>query len=185
MTPMCHPAWWLCLLAVIFDLARRLPRYILDFIASWFTATALRPTNMVTRPALEFLLNNALLLLATAILTQIATTCIYCCLFHPLAKIPGPFLPAITKLYQSYHNCRYYLEIECLHSIYSLIIQINLNEVHLAADVDNYDCIHHISSKYSKLPNFYNAIYLLYLSFGMLDNKAYCIKCSAMNPVFL
>jgi hypothetical protein len=38
--------------------------------------------------------------------------------FHPLAKIPGPLLPAVTTLYQSYYNGSYFLEIERLHKKY-------------------------------------------------------------------
>lgn len=42
--------------------------------------------------------------------------------FHPLAKVPGPFLPAVTRLYAWYYNVpkegKFYKEIERLHNIY-------------------------------------------------------------------
>ena len=42
--------------------------------------------------------------------------------FHPLANIPGPFLPAVTHLYQLYYctvgGSRYYVQIEKLHKKY-------------------------------------------------------------------
>jgi hypothetical protein len=37
---------------------------------------------------------------------------------HPLAKIPGPFLPAVSTLYQSAYNRKYYLQIEQMHKKY-------------------------------------------------------------------
>ena len=40
-------------------------------------------------------------LLATLILGYIVAPCIYRRFLQPLAKIPGPFLPAVTKLYPS------------------------------------------------------------------------------------
>lgn len=40
--------------------------------------------------------------------------------FHPLSKIPGPFLPAVTTLYQTYYNREYFLEVERLHRKYGI-----------------------------------------------------------------
>lgn len=43
---------------------------------------------------------------------------IYRRFFHPLAKIPGPLLPAVTYAFQTYHSGQYYVEIEKLHQQY-------------------------------------------------------------------
>ena len=43
---------------------------------------------------------------------------IYRRFFHPLNKVPGPFLPAVTTLYQTFYNGRYYLEVEKFHKKY-------------------------------------------------------------------
>ena len=51
----------------------------------------------------------------------VAAQIVYRRFFHPLAKTPGPFLPAVTTLYQSYYNGRYYLEIERLHKKYGAL----------------------------------------------------------------
>jgi cytochrome P450 len=139
---------------------------------------------MALLSTLEFVLDNKFSLLAFTIIIQIVTTCIYRRFFHPLANIPGPFLPAVTKLYQTYHNRRYYLEIERLHNKYGPIVRIDPNEVHLAADADDYDRIHHVGSKYSKSPNFYNAMCAPHSSFGTISNEAHRIKRGAMNPMF-
>jgi hypothetical protein len=61
---------------------------------------------------------------------------------------------------------------------------MNPNEVHLAANINNYVRIYHVGSKYSKSPNFYNTMCALHSSFGTLDNEAHRIKRSAMNPMF-
>jgi cytochrome P450 len=139
---------------------------------------------MALLPALEFILDNKFSLLAFAIVVQIATTCIYRRFFHPLANVPGPFLPAVTKLYQTYHNRRYYVEIERMHNKYGSIVRINPNEVHLAADADNYDRIHHVGTKYIKSANFYNAMCAPHSSFGTINNESHRIKRGAMNPMF-
>jgi hypothetical protein len=60
-------------------------------------------------------------LLAALILGYIAALCIYRRFLHPLAQIPGPFLPAVTKLYQSAYNGRYYVQVARLHEKYGLL----------------------------------------------------------------
>lgn len=57
-------------------------------------------------------------LVAAAILAYCATLCVYRRFFHPLAKIPGPFLPAVTTLYQSAYNKQFYKQVERLHDRY-------------------------------------------------------------------
>ena len=59
-------------------------------------------------------------LITVAFFIYVTTVCIYRRFFHPLAKIPGPFLPAVTMLYQSFYNGRYYLEIERMHEKYGM-----------------------------------------------------------------
>ncbi len=89
---------------------------------------------------LAVLLDHKWSILFASVALYSLTVCIYRRYFHPLAKIPGPFLPAVTKLYQSYYNHRYYLQIEKLHQQYGPIVRITPNEVHLA-DAENYDKI--------------------------------------------
>ena len=117
-------------------------------------------------------------------LIRITFTCIYRRYFHPLAKIPGPFLPAVTKIYQSVFNCRYYLEIERLHQIYGPVVRITPDEVHIAGNSDDYEKIYHVGSKYAKSPNFYNALCVPHSSVGTASNEVHKIKRGAMNPIF-
>lgn len=64
-----------------------------------------------------------ILLTFFAVWVWVTAVAIYRLTFHPLAKIPGPKLAAITQLYQtyySYHNneSRYYQKVEQLHKKY-------------------------------------------------------------------
>ncbi|KAL5319155.1 hypothetical protein ACEPPN_012204 [Leptodophora sp. 'Broadleaf-Isolate-01'] len=81
--------------------------------------------------------------------------------FHPLHSVPGPFLPAVTRLYLWYHNVikdgSYYKKIDEMHVKYGPVVRIAPNEIHLA-DPDNYDKIYSLSSKFYKDPLFYNAL---------------------------
>lgn len=52
----------------------------------------------------------------------VAGVAIYNIYFHPLAKVPGPKLAAITSLYKTYFNVtngsKFYLQIDKLHQEY-------------------------------------------------------------------
>jgi hypothetical protein len=64
-------------------------------------------------------------LYAVLLVFWLAITVLYRRFFHPLARIPGPFLPAVTPLYGFYFNLVkggvFYLEIERLHGIYGMV----------------------------------------------------------------
>lgn len=57
-----------------------------------------------------------------ALFLWVVGTVVYRRFFHPLAKIPGPFLPAVTRLYSFYYNLiqegQYYKEVERMHRLY-------------------------------------------------------------------
>jgi hypothetical protein len=59
---------------------------------------------------------------AQAILLGIFGIIFYRRYFHPLHQIPGPFLPAVTRLYLWYHNIikdgSYYKKIDEMHLKY-------------------------------------------------------------------
>lgn len=133
--------------------------------------------------ALALLREHKLSVFVAAVLAYTLALAIYRRYFHPLAKIPGPFLPAVTKLYQSYYNRRYYLQVEKLHQKYGPVVRITPNEVHLT-DPKNYDKIHYIGSKYCKSPIFYNALCVPQSSFGTISNEVHKIRRGALNPMF-
>jgi cytochrome P450 len=139
---------------------------------------------MALRRALETLVEHQWYVLVFALFIHVTTTCIYRRYFQPLAKIPGPFIPAVTKLYQSYYNCRYYLEIERLRQKYGPVVRIMPNEVHIATNSDDHEKIYHVGSKYAKSPNFYNALCAPHSSVCTASNEVHKIKRGAMNPIF-
>lgn len=56
----------------------------------------------------------------------LTTKVVYRRFFHPLANVPGPFLPAVTRLYAWYYNVplegKFFKEIERLHEIYGMYL---------------------------------------------------------------
>jgi hypothetical protein len=65
---------------------------------------------------------SPLALVALTIPTYLILLSIYRLYFHPLAKFPGPKLPALTGLYEFYYECilggRYFAEILRMHEQY-------------------------------------------------------------------
>jgi hypothetical protein len=61
---------------------------------------------------------------AGVVLVWIATRLCYRRFFHPLANVPGPFLPAVTGLYIWYYNAvrdgRFFKKIEEMHTKYGI-----------------------------------------------------------------
>jgi hypothetical protein len=73
-------------------------------------------------PSLISALNGTTLVASLTFLITVytASVVIYRRFFHPLAKVPGPFLSSVSTLYQSYYNRRYYLKIDELHKKYGM-----------------------------------------------------------------
>jgi len=57
-------------------------------------------------------------LLTALVMGYLVLLVIYRCFLHPLAKIPGPFLPAVTKFYQTAYSGQYDKEIDRMHEKY-------------------------------------------------------------------
>jgi hypothetical protein len=75
---------------------------------------------------------------ATALIVWLTSVIVYRRFFHPLAKIPGPFLAAITHFYIVKFNLfseksQFYLQVENLHQQYGKCeISSGLAVLHLA-----------------------------------------------------
>ncbi|KAB8071277.1 elymoclavine monooxygenase [Aspergillus leporis] len=87
--------------------------------------------------------------------------------FHPLARIPGPCLAAVTDFYAFYFNYvqegGYSKRLKKLHAKYnSLVIRIGPNHVHIDSPAF-FEEVFRVGSKYTKDPAFYK-------HFGGLDS---------------
>ncbi|KAE8153110.1 cytochrome P450 [Aspergillus avenaceus] len=84
------------------------------------------------------------------LLTYLVVRSIYRLFFHPLHKIPGPKLAAVTHLYEFYYDVvrggRYMFKIEKMHEDYGPIVRINPREIHSIAP-DFYDEIYASSTR--------------------------------------
>ncbi|RQM04829.1 hypothetical protein DH86_00003913 [Scytalidium sp. 3C] len=109
----------------------------------------------------------------------VAGVAIYNIYFHPLAKVPGPKLAAITSLYKT----KFYLQIDKLHQEYGPVVRICPNEVHLS-DPENYDAIYHAGTKFSKDPVFYGAFGYGTAAFPTPSNEVHRVRRAALNPLF-
>lgn len=105
--------------------------------------------EMSLRSALSFLLQNKLSVLFVASIIYVLSIAIYRRFLHPLAKVPGPLPASMTAYYHLYYNRRLIYELDRLHEEYGPIVRIGPNEVHLA-NVEHYDTIYHVGSKYNK-----------------------------------
>lgn len=111
---------------------------------------------------------SRLLLYYLAVLVSFLGLAVYRRYFHPLAKIPGPFLASTTKLYQTYFAGQYYKQIGRLHEIYGPVVRICPNEIHLS-DPDAYDEIYHVGTKYKKDAVYYDSTNVPLSTFGSLN----------------
>lgn len=123
---------------------------------------------------LETVLHFRWAILASAGVAWMVGVAVYRRFFHPLAKVPGPAIAAITMLYQTCYRGKYFEEIGRMHEKYGPVVRINPDEVHLS-DPENYDKIYYIGSKYPKGTNFYRATCVSLSTFGCESNEV-CLQ---------
>ncbi|KAH0611669.1 uncharacterized protein H6S33_010934 [Morchella sextelata] len=97
----------------------------------------------------------------TACAIYIAATCIYRLYLHPLSRVPGPKLAALTLFYEAWYNLfaqdgRFIFHAENLHKKYGPIVRIAPNEVSIS-DPDFYNKVHYPGSQFEKDPVTYEA----------------------------
>jgi len=111
---------------------------------------------------------------------------IYRRFFHPLAGIPGPFIPSVTRFYIWYWNVlkdgQFYRRLDELHARYGPVVRIAPNEVHLA-DPDNYDKIYNIGGRFYKDPTFYGALNVS-VAFTAISNEEHRRRRAPLNNFF-
>ncbi|KAH6893038.1 cytochrome P450 [Thelonectria olida] len=117
----------------------------------------------------------------------VVSKAIYRRFFHDLAHVPGPFLPAVTRLYAWYYNVplegQFYREIERLHDVYGPIVRITPGEVHLS-NPKHYDAIYGAKSDFYKDPRFYGALGIDRASFATVSNQDHRRRRGVLSPFF-
>jgi len=131
--------------------------------------------------------STALIYGSTTLVVYLVSLVVYRRFFHPLAKIPGPFWPAVTYLYGFYHNLyrvgHFYTEIEKMHEQYGPVVRISPNEVHLS-DSENYDKIYNVGGAYYKDPIYYGAWGRDTFIFTIVHNDVHRRRRAPFNPFF-
>ncbi|KAL9616019.1 MAG: hypothetical protein Q9160_009065 [Pyrenula sp. 1 TL-2023] len=114
--------------------------------------------------------------------------CIYRLLFHPLAKVPGPFLAKITYWYEIYydviHSGQYTFKLKDMHAAYGPAIRINPNEIHIN-DPDYLDEVFNFSNgKTNKSYREANAFGPFPAITGTEEHDLHRTRRAALNPFF-
>ncbi|KAH8887271.1 cytochrome P450 [Thozetella sp. PMI_491] len=106
--------------------------------------------------------------------------------FHPLARIPGPFIPAVTRMYIWYWNVpqdgHFYRKIDELHARYGPVVRIAPNEIHLS-DPDNYDKVYSVGGNFYKDPVFYSTLGVAAM-FTAISNDEHRRRRAPLNHFF-
>ncbi|KAF1973853.1 putative cytochrome P450 [Bimuria novae-zelandiae CBS 107.79] len=112
---------------------------------------------------------------------------IYRLYFHPLAKVPGPWLAAISSLYEFYWDClksgRFHTKINWMHDQYAgSIVRINPWEVHInnPAYVDTL----YNNNKLDKDFFVYGCFGTDTASFSTVDGSTHRMRRDPMGPFF-
>lgn len=93
-------------------------------------------------------------LLTGGLFLWIGSLILYRRYLHPLAGIPGPTIPTLTRLYYWWQNVQSFKFIEACHAKYGPVVRIAPNEVHLS-DPHNYEKIYSVGYKFNKDPGVY------------------------------
>lgn len=122
--------------------------------------------------AVDLLRTTSMLLLA--LLVVVLANVLFRICFHPLAKIPGPRLAKITRLWQSwrYYRGTWHDDILQLHGRYGPLVRIAPNEVSFVDARESLEAVYGHGAKTLKVWRNRNplvtAAYLLYSNFRLV-----------------
>ncbi|KAK4947453.1 hypothetical protein LTR10_013821 [Elasticomyces elasticus] len=130
---------------------------------------------------------NLPILLALVPFTAFSSLVIYRLFFHPLSKVPGPKLAAISRFYDFYYDCiqggKFSFKIEELHELYGPIVRIGPNEVHIQ-DPDVFDEFYNVTTRLDKDPWYYAFIASQDAGFGTSNVDLHRARRKAMSRFF-
>ena len=131
---------------------------------------------------LSLSLRSVILLLAYSICKYV-----YRLTLHPLSKFPGPKRAAVSNLYGGYFDLvtdhSYIEEIRKLHEQYGPIVRAWPNQLHIY-DMDAFNQIFKIGTKFDKDPSFYNNPALPGTLLNIPDTKSAMARKSMYSPAF-
>ncbi|KAM7210371.1 putative cytochrome P450 E-class, group I [Rhypophila decipiens] len=138
----------------------------------------------------DVLLGHLLFLISALVLFWVLSTILYRRCFHPLSKVPGPFLWSISTLPIFYHQGlregQLMHVLPGLHAKYGPVVRISPNEVHLS-DPEAYDKIHNIGTKFYKDPSFYSpldGVLRAPIILTIISNDQHRVRRGAITPFF-
>ncbi|GAD93027.1 predicted protein [Paecilomyces variotii No. 5] len=113
---------------------------------------------------------------------------IYRLYFHPLSRIPGPKLTAITHLYEFYYDVicggKFLFQMEKMHEQYGPVVRINPREVHIT-DPRFYDEIYASSTRVRDKDPYYVPTFALPLCLAAtVAHKNHRLRRSLLNRFF-
>lgn len=131
-----------------------------------------------------FALQCLALLMASAA-TYLVFMTVYWLFFHPLSKVPGPKLAAISGLYMAYYDIvmlgGMVDQLEVLHEKYGRVVRIAPGKLHFN-DPQVFDQIYR--SRFTKEAWFYDAFLASESSFACIDPRKAKIQKDIMRPLF-
>ncbi|KAF8870185.1 cytochrome P450 [Infundibulicybe gibba] len=117
----------------------------------------------------------------------VLTLALWRVLFHPLSKIPGPPLAAITTFYVGYFDIikrgGMIDQLEILHKEYGRVVRIGPNQLHFN-DPEAYEVIYSAASRFTKDPRLYDSLGEPESSFGYIDPQLAKIRKDVIRPLF-
>jgi hypothetical protein len=127
------------------------------------------------------------ILLALSGIGGLACLVVYRLFLHPLSKIPGPKLAAVSRLYDFYYDCilggQFAFKIEELHQKYGPIVRIGPNEVHIH-DPDFFDEVYNVTGRLDKDSWYYAFIGSQDAGFGTANAELHRARRKAMSRFF-
>lgn len=147
---------------------------------------------------------DLLALLFSLLVTSCASVVTYRLFFHPLSKVPGPRLAAISRFYDFYYDCiqrgKFVFKIDELHKRYGeadhhllkllpltifpgSIVRIGPNEVHIL-DPDFFEEFYNVSSRLNKDAWYYAFVASQDAGFGTSNADLHRARRKAMSRFF-
>ncbi|KAI5893942.1 cytochrome P450 [Schizophyllum commune H4-8] len=121
-----------------------------------------------------------------AALVYSVTVCVHRLHFHPLARVPGPLLGALTDYYVTYYDIvkdgATVDQLQKLHAIYGPVVRIGPNALHFS-NPDVYHQIYTRGTSFLKDPALYRA-FPDKSSFGSIDPVQAKARRDAISPLF-